>query len=82
MSALFCHRSNAGKKGKQVNQDDTNFKLDRDIFDRRSGHHLPPPYLTDEGFVLIDRRATPERRADARQGVVVNLDSTIKTVRR
>ncbi|HXA46431.1 MAG TPA: hypothetical protein VNW52_02285 [Burkholderiaceae bacterium] len=41
---------------------------------------MAPPYLTDEGFVLIDRRAATERRADMRQGVVVNLDSTIKAV--
>lgn len=63
-----------------MNQDDMNIKVDRDVFDRRSGHHLPPPYLTDEGFVLIDRRASPERRTGEQQGVVVNLDSTIKTV--
>jgi hypothetical protein len=64
-----------------MKQDDINLKVDRDIFDRRSGHHLVPPYLTEEGFVLIDRRASPERRVDARQGLVVNLDSSIKAVR-
>lgn len=63
-----------------MNQDDLKLRVDRDVFDRRTGRHLPPPYLTDEGFVLIDRRALPDRRADTRQGVVVNLDSAIKAV--
>jgi len=63
-----------------MNQDYLNLRVDRDVFDRRNGHHLTPPYLTDEGFVLIDRRASPDRRGDTRQGVVVNLESAIKAV--
>jgi hypothetical protein len=64
-----------------MQQDNMKLTVNRDVFDRRDGHHVAPPYLTDEGFVLIDRRAAPERRADARQGVVINMDSTIKAVR-
>lgn len=61
-----------------MNQDDFTVRVDRDVFDRRSGHHIVPPYLTDEGFVLVDRRTSPERRVDAQRGLVVNLQSTIK----
>jgi hypothetical protein len=64
-----------------MNQDNFTVKVDRDVFDRRAGHHLAPPYLTDEGFVLVDRRTSPERRTDAQRGLVVNLDSAIKSVR-
>ena len=64
-----------------MKQDNFTVKVDRDVFDRRNGHHLTPPYLTDEGFVLVDRRTSPERRVDAQRGLVVNLDSTIKPVR-
>jgi hypothetical protein len=64
-----------------MRQDSMELRVNRDVFDRRDGHHVAPPYLTDEGFVLIDRRTAPERRADVRQGVVVNMDSAIKTVR-
>ena len=65
-----------------MNDGEMNIKVDRDGFDRRNGHHLQPPYLTDEGFVLIDRRASPDRRADARQSIVINMDSAIKPERR
>ena len=65
-----------------MNEGEMNIKVDRDGFDRRNGHHLPPPYLTDEGFVLIDRRASPDRRVDAHQGIVVNMESAIKSERR
>ncbi|HSY28058.1 MAG TPA: hypothetical protein VK832_11175 [Burkholderiaceae bacterium] len=58
-----------------------NIKVARDGFDRRNGHHIQPPYLTDEGFVLIDRRASPDRRVEAHQGIVVNMDSAIKSER-
>jgi hypothetical protein len=64
-----------------MNQGKFTVKVDRDVFDRRAGHHPAPPYLTEEGFVLIDRRTSPERRVDAQRGLVVNLDSTIKSVR-
>ncbi len=64
-----------------MNQDKLTVKVDRDVFDRRDGHQNAPPYLTDEGFVLIDRRATPDRRVDAQRGLVVNLDSEIRPMR-
>jgi len=64
-----------------MRQDNVELRVNRDVFDRRDGHHMPPPYLTDEGFVLIDRRAAPERRAELRQGVVINMESAIKTMR-
>jgi hypothetical protein len=63
-----------------MQRNNVELKVNRDVFDRRDGHHVAPPYLTDEGFVLIDRRAAPERRIDQRAGVVVNMDSAIKTV--
>jgi len=64
-----------------MNQENFTIKVDRDVFDRRAGHHLVPPYLTDEGFVLVDRRTSPERRVDAERGLVVNLESAIKPIR-
>jgi len=64
-----------------MNQDKFTVKVDRDVFDRRGGHHIAPPYLTEEGFVLVDRRTLPERRVDAERGLVVNLDSSIKPIR-
>lgn len=64
-----------------MNQDKFTVKVDRDVFDRRAGHHIAPPYLTEEGFVLVDRRTSPERRVDAERGLVVNLDSSIKPIR-
>lgn len=64
-----------------MNSEELDFRVSRDVFDRRNNRHLPPPYLTDEGFVLIDRRASLDRREDARQSVVVNMDSEIKAVR-
>ena len=64
-----------------MQRNNVDLRVNRDVFDRRGGHHIAPPYLTDEGFVLIDRRAAPERRADHRAGVVVNMDSEIKDIR-
>ena len=66
--------------GETMNQDNLTVKVDRDLFDRRNGHHIAPPYLTDEGFVLVDRRTSPERRVDAQRSLVVNLESAIKPI--
>ena len=62
-------------------QENFTVKVDRDVFDRRSGQHAVPPFLTEEGFVLIDRRSSPERRTDTQRSLVVNLDSAITPVR-
>ncbi|CAN5264840.1 hypothetical protein BH11PSE11_BH11PSE11_38740 [soil metagenome] len=42
---------------------DDAFMMPRDEVERRAKAKLPPPYLTVEGFVLIDRRENEERRA-------------------
>jgi hypothetical protein len=49
-----------------MNQPDMSFIVPRASQDRRSGDRLPPPYLTEEGMVLIDRRSPEDRRAAAR----------------
>jgi hypothetical protein len=63
-----------------MNREELDIRVARDFFDRRCSQHLPPPYLTDEGFVLIDRRASPDRRESTRQSAVADLDSEIKGV--
>lgn len=40
------------------------FFIAREPFDRRAERLAQPPYLTVEGFVLIDRRTEEERRAN------------------
>ncbi|HEX8957686.1 MAG TPA: hypothetical protein VF798_15505 [Burkholderiaceae bacterium] len=38
------------------------FVVQRAGKDRRSGELLEPPYMTDEGMVLFDRRSHEDRR--------------------
>ncbi len=63
-----------------MNREELDMRVARDFFDRRCSHHLPPPYLTDEGFVLIDRRASPDRRESAQRGATATRDTEIKKV--
>jgi len=41
---------------------DVGFVVERSREDRRVAPHAAPPYLTEEGFVLVDRREGGERR--------------------
>ncbi|QAU34072.1 hypothetical protein [Janthinobacterium sp. 17J80-10] len=41
---------------------DVSFVVERSSEDRRVAQHMAPPYLTDEGFILYDRREGGERR--------------------
>jgi hypothetical protein len=38
------------------------FMLKRSVSDRRKATHAKPPYMTEEGLVLIDRRDKVDRR--------------------
>lgn len=41
---------------------DVSFMVERSQEDRRVSKHMAPPYLTEEGFILYDRREGGERR--------------------
>lgn len=41
---------------------DVSFVVERSHEDRRVAQHMAPPYLTEEGFILYDRREGGERR--------------------
>jgi hypothetical protein len=41
-----------------------NFFVSRDLEDRRVAAHCQPPYLAEEGLVLIDRREEYQRRKE------------------
>ena len=57
-----------------MNQDHMHFIVHRDVADRRSSdNRFEPPYLTEEGMVLIDRRAKNDRRAASRPTVTNNI---------
>jgi len=45
-----------------------NYIVPRNNHDRRSGERLAPPYLTEEGMVLFDRRSDEDRRVASLQG--------------
>ena len=55
-----------------MNHPNVSFIVARNNEDRRSGERLRPPYLTEEGMVLFDRRGQEERRAVARKSVAAN----------
>lgn len=38
------------------------FFVDRRLPERRQERQLKPPFLTEEGFVLVDRRGSEDRR--------------------
>jgi hypothetical protein len=52
-----------------MNQDNLarEFTFERDRRERRVTRSFQPPYLTEEGFVLIDRRENSDRRAARKQ---------------
>ena len=39
------------------------FFVARSAEDRRSGERVEPPYFTEEGLVMVDRRENSDRRA-------------------
>jgi hypothetical protein len=48
-----------------MNRDDTEEMIPRSNRDRRSGDYFSPPYKSNAGMVLIDRRSGGERRTMA-----------------
>ncbi|HEY8025776.1 MAG TPA: hypothetical protein VIF60_14500 [Burkholderiaceae bacterium] len=57
-----------------MNQNDMSFVVSRKTQDRRSGRQLAPPYMTEEGMVLFDRRAGEDRRTGMMQSLLGGLD--------
>jgi len=57
-----------------MNQDDMSFVVSRKADDRRSGRQLAPPYMTEEGMVLFDRRAGEDRRTGIMQSLLGGMD--------
>ncbi len=55
-------------------QDDIGFVVQRARQDRRNGERREPPYLTDEGMVLVDRRSHEDRRTDMMQSLLGGVD--------
>jgi hypothetical protein len=60
--------------GTYMNQDGINFIVQRTNEDRRNERRMAPPYLTDEGMVLFDRRGTGDRRTGIMQSLLDGMD--------
>jgi len=57
-----------------MNQDDISFVVSRKVEDRRSGRQLAPPFMTEEGMVLFDRRDGEDRRTGIMQSLLGGVD--------
>lgn len=57
-----------------MNQNDISFVVSRNVEDRRSGRQSVPPYMTEEGMVLFDRRAGEDRRTGIMQSLLGGMD--------
>jgi hypothetical protein len=55
-------------------QDDFGIVVRRTGEDRRREVRLEPPYLTDEGMVLFDRRSHEDRRTGIMQSLLGGVD--------
>ena len=55
-------------------QDDIGIVVRRTGEDRRNGELREPPYLTDEGMVLFDRRSHEDRRTGIMQSLLGGVD--------
>ena len=57
-----------------MDQNDISFVVSRKVEDRRSGRLLVPPYMTEEGMVLFDRRDGDDRRTGIMQSLLGGVD--------
>lgn len=64
---VVCPLVNTLRNGVYVNHNNqaVEFFVLRDLKDRRVATHCQPPYLAEEGLVLIDRREAYQRRKEA-----------------
>jgi hypothetical protein len=58
-----------------MNQDDMRFIVSRSTLERRSEKRRAPPYLTEEGMVLVDRRVMQDRRGASLPADTENMET-------